>query len=273
MTIRKGYVDTAAGQVHYRYLAGGPGLPVIFLHRTPASSVTFEGMLAALDGERPGFALDTPGFGGSFDPAGQPTILDYRDWLADAISGLGLTRFHLYGHHTGTHIATELAAAWPDRVASLMLNGMAYLTTDERAAFRRMVAPATPPDPEGAYLQPLWQLIKGLFPVWDADLVHREFTAALRAQAGRDQAFQAIWNQDFVAQLGRVRCPLLAISAADDFFLPYLERVKSSHPLARTVVTGSARVAAPELDTVRSAAVVREFLTAVETGQVTASQP
>jgi pimeloyl-ACP methyl ester carboxylesterase len=273
MTIRKAYVDTRGGQVHFRHIAGGPGVPVVFLHRTPASSASFEGMLAGLGGERPGFAFDTPGFGGSFDPPGQPTILDYRDWLADALNGIGLTRFHLYGHHTGTHIATELAAAWPDRVASLMLNGMAYLTADERAAFRNMVAPALPPDPDGHYLQPLWQLVKSLFPVWNAELVHREFTAALRAQAGRDQAFRAIWDQDFVAVLKRVHCPVLATTAEDDFFLPYLERIRSSHPHARTVVTGRAKVATPELDTERGTAVVREFITDVEAGRVAGPVP
>jgi pimeloyl-ACP methyl ester carboxylesterase len=273
MTIRKGYVDTSGGQVHFRYQAGGVATPLVFLHRTPASSTTFEPLMAALAGDRPLFAFDTPGFGGSFDPPGSPAVLDYRDWLADAIRGVGLTRFHLYGHHTGTHIATELAAAWPDRVASLMLNGMAYLTGDERAAFRRMVAPATPPDPEGRYLHPLWELIRSLFPVWDPVLVNREFAAALRAQAGRDQAFTAIWDQDFVGVLGRVRCPLLATSAADDFFLPYLERVKSSHPLARTAVTGPAKVAAPELDTAGSAHVISEFLADVDSGRLTTSVP
>lgn len=271
MGIRKGYADTTGGQVHYRYLAGGPALPLVFLHRTPASSATFEGLMQACGGDRPVFAFDTPGFGGSFDPPGLPTVRDYRDWLADAVRAVGLTRFHLYGHHTGTHIATELAAAWPDRVASLGLNGMAYLTPDERAAFRRMVAPALAPDPDGAYLQPLWQLIRSLFPVWDPALVNREFAAALRAQAGRDQAFRAIWDQDFVGVLAGVRCPLLAVSAADDFFLPYLERVKSSHPLARTAVTGPAKVAAPELDTAGSAAVIRAFLADVEQGRLTAS--
>jgi pimeloyl-ACP methyl ester carboxylesterase len=270
--IRKAYVDTTGGQLHYRFVAGGAALPLVFLHRTPASSATFEPLLAAFAGERPVFAFDTPGFGGSFDPPGRPAITDYRDWLADAIRGVGLTRFHVYGHHTGTHIATELAAAWPDRVASLMLNGMAYLTPDERAAFRNMVAPSLPPDPDGAYLQPLWQLVKSLFPVWDPQLVHREFTAALRAQAGRDQAFPAIWDQDFVGVLGRVQCPLLAVSASDDFFLPYLERVKSSHPRARTAVTGTAKVASPELDTAGTVAAIRAFLAAVESGTLTGSR-
>lgn len=270
MSIRKAYADTPGGQVHYRHVPG-PGTPLVFLHRTPASSATFEAMMTAMAGDRPLYAFDTPGFGGSFDPPGFPVITDYRDWLAAAIDAAGIGRFHVYGHHTGTHIATELAALWPGRVQSLMLNGMAYLTDDERAAFRKMVGPAKPPDPDGAYLAPLWTLIRSLFPVWDPDLVHREFIGALRASRGRDQGFRAIWDQEFVAVLKRVRCPLLAVSANDDFFLPYLERVKASHPLARTVVQNTAKVASPELDTAMSVRVVREFLADVESGVLQSS--
>ena len=101
--------------------------------------------------------------------------------------------------------------------------------------------------------------------------MHREFVGALRASRGRDQGFRAIWDQDFVAVLKRVRCPLLAVSANDDFFLPYLERVKASHPLARTVVQNPAKVASPELDTAMSVQVVREFVADVESGRLTSS--
>ena len=164
MNIRKAYADTPGGQIHYRHVPG-PGTPLVFLHRTPASSVTFEAMMTAMAGDRPLYAFDTPGFGASFDPPGFPVITDYRDWLAAAIDAAGIDRFHVYGHHTGTHIATELAALWPGRAQSLMLNGMAYLTDAKRDGFKKMVGPAQPPDPDGAYLAPLWTLIRSLFPV------------------------------------------------------------------------------------------------------------
>ena len=63
MVIKKAYVDIAAGQIHYRHVPGN-GIPLIFLHRTPASSVTFEQMMINMMGDRPIYALDTPGFGG-----------------------------------------------------------------------------------------------------------------------------------------------------------------------------------------------------------------
>ena len=265
MAIRKAYADTPAGQVHYRFQEG-PGTALVFLHRTPSSSVSFEPVMAAMDGERAIYAFDTPGFGGSFDPTGPADISDYRDWMLAAIDAAGIARCHLYGHHTGTHIAAEIAAARPGLVASLMLNGVAYLDDAEREQFRSQVGTAPQPDPEGAYLLPVFQLMKSLFPAWNAELVHREFTGAMRSTHTRDFAFQAIWNQDFPAVLSQTRCPVLALSCSDDFFAPYLDRVPQGHPGAKTVVQGQGIVAAPEWDTDNPVRIVRDFINEVENG-------
>ena len=264
MTARKAYVDLADGrQVHYRHLPG-PGIPLVLLHRTPASSVTFEPMMETMSGERPLYAFDTPGFGNSFDVPGQPTVIDYRDWLMEAIDCVGIEQFHIFGHHTGTHLATEIAAAWPERVRSLGLNGAAYFSADERRAFADMVGAAARPDEKGDYLMQTWQLISSLFPHFDADLVHREFCGALRAMDGRDQAFGAIWDQDYVEVISRVRCPVLAVSADDDFFADYLDRIRANVPGSRTEILGTAKVASPELDTQRSCQTLRDFMAEVE---------
>jgi D-arabinose 1-dehydrogenase-like Zn-dependent alcohol dehydrogenase len=63
-TIQKGYANTDFGQIHNRRVSG-PGLPIVLLHRTPASSSSFEAMLRHMAGLRTAIALDTPGFGGN----------------------------------------------------------------------------------------------------------------------------------------------------------------------------------------------------------------
>ncbi len=265
MTIKKAYVDTPDGQIHYRFIAGS-GTPLIFFHRTPASSVTFEKMMGGLAGDRALYAFDTPGFGASFDPPGTPTIVSYANWLMAAVDSLDLGVFHIYGHHTGTHIATEIAASQPERVRTLMLNGVAYLTAEEREQFRQKIGTAAQPDPDGKYLQVVFELMKSLFPEWDAELVHREFTGAMRSTFTRDAAFNAIWNQDFPTVLAKVHCPILVLSCEDDLFAPYLDRIKSAHPDTTIVMQGPGRVAAPELDTENSVRIVREFIAEAEAG-------
>ena len=217
-------------------------------------------------GSRPIFALDTPGFGESFNPEGMPSVIDYRDWFCEAIDNLGISSFHIYAHHTGTHIATEIAVYWKNRVQSLMLNGVAYLTEKERLEFAKKILPATRPDEDGRYLMETWKIIKSLFPSFDRDLVHSEFIGALRAMDGRDQAFRAIWDQEFTKVLRQVECPVFAMSAANDFFAGYLDRIKENIPSARIALLGNAIVASPELDTDNTVRLLNEFMSDVESG-------
>jgi len=263
--IRKAYVDAANAQIHYLY-SKGKGIPLLLFHRTPASSVIYEKMMKKMMGSRPIFALDTPGFGESFNPEGMPSVIDYRDWFCEAIDNLGISSFHIYAHHTGTHIATEIAVYWKNRVQSLMLNGVAYLTEKERLEFAKKILPATRPDEDGRYLMETWKIIKSLFPSFDRDLVHSEFIGALRAMDGRDQAFRAIWDQEFTKVLRQVECPVFAMSAANDFFAGYLDRIKENIPSARIALLGNAIVASPELDTDNTVRLLNEFMSDVESG-------
>ena len=263
--IRKAYVDAANDQIHYLY-SNGQGIPLLLFHRTPASSVIYERMMEKMMGSRPIFALDTPGFGESFNPEGMPSVIDYRDWFREAIDNLGISSFHIYAHHTGTHIATEIAVYWKHRVQSLMLTGVAYLTEKERLEFAKKILPATRPDEDGRYLMETWKIIKSLFPSFDRNLVHLEFIGALRAMDGRDQAFRAIWDQEFTKVLRQVECPVFAMSAANDFFAGYLDRIKENIPSARIALLGNAIVASPELDTDNTVRLVKEFMSDVESG-------
>ena len=105
--IKKSYVNINSGQIHYRYIEGD-GLPLLFFHRTPSSSIMFERLMFEMKNDRPLFAFDTPGFGESFNPVGMPSLEDYRDWFIEVINKIGLDQFHIYAHHTGTHIASEI---------------------------------------------------------------------------------------------------------------------------------------------------------------------
>lgn len=264
--IRKAYVDTAGGQLHFRYIQG-PGVPLLLFHRTPVSSSSFDGVLARLAGTRGLYAFDTPGFGGSFEPEGMPDVLAYRDWFIEAIDALAIGDFHLFAHHTGTHIATEIAAALPERTRSLQLNGVMYVNAEEREQFRRMVGDPDPIDAAGRYAAKAWTTISGLFTRFEPELVHTEFVGALRSLSGRKQAFSMIFAQDYPAVLARVRCPTLAMAAEDDPLRGFLERIPAALPHIESRVLGPARIAAPELDTERLTTTLREFIERVERAQ------
>lgn len=258
MIIRKAYVDTQSGQIHYRSLPG-EGVPIIFLHQTASSSAMYVKVMERLAGEHPMYALDTPGFGGSFDPEGMPGMTRYCDWILEAIDGLGLDKFHIFGHHTGSCIGVEIAARHPERVASLMMVGAVPLTQEERDEFRVHYSEPFSPKPDAAYLKETWDYLAGLGAHYDLELHHRELVDTVRAYMGRYQIYTAVWDQDFPAYYADVACPILLMSAEEDVLNPYFERAQEQRPDARAVMLKGANFEL-DLDPDGTVAAVRSFL-------------
>ena len=263
MAIKKAYADIADGQMHYRFVPGD-GVPLVFYHRSPANSVCFEPMMDTMAGDRPLYAFDTPGFGNSFDPTGRPDATQYGRWYLEALDALGLQQVHVFAHHTGTHFASEMALLAPDRVLSLTLNGIAYLTAKERKQFQELVGHSVMPDANGSYIEPSWSIVSSLFPAFDPKLTHLEFLSALRALEGRDQAHGAIWDQDYPSVFAKLTCPILALCAEDDSLRPFFDRVIEARPDIKAVMTGPAKYFSPEYDTERTVKEVRTFLKHLE---------
>ncbi len=95
--------------------------PVVCLHGVPASSYLYRKVVGELAqrGLR-GIAFDLPGLG----LADRPADFDYSwtglgAFAVRTVESLGLDRFHLVVHDIGGPVGFELAAALPDRVASL----------------------------------------------------------------------------------------------------------------------------------------------------------
>lgn len=261
--ILKAYADTPAGQMHYRYVPG-PGLPLVMYHRAPATSVSFAPMMELMAGERALYAFDIPGFGESFVPPGAPSAADYGRWFLDALDALRLEKVHIFAHHTGTHFATEMTAANPHRVASLMLNGIAYLTPEERAENAKMVRQPAPPDAEGAYMSGDFKRIGTLLPVFDPRLYHLEMIGAMQSYGARHKSFAAVWAQDYPAALKKVRCPILATCAENEHWRFCFDRVFVDRPDAKRLVLGPQRFYTPELDAPAAVAAIRAFIKEVE---------
>ncbi len=94
---------------------------VVCMHGVPTSSYLYRKVVheLAARGLR-GVAFDLPGLG----LADRPADFDYSwtglgRFAVQAVDALGLDRFHLVVHDVGGPVGFELAAALPDRVASL----------------------------------------------------------------------------------------------------------------------------------------------------------
>ena len=125
--IKKGYVDTPSGQIHYRYAipsgTNDVGRTIILLHKSASSSASYEKIMRQLCAKGyKCYAPDMPGFGGSFDPtpeAIEEILQQGTRWFVDvfmaAFRSLGIfdpgaSTVHIIGHHSGACLASEIAA-------------------------------------------------------------------------------------------------------------------------------------------------------------------
>jgi pimeloyl-ACP methyl ester carboxylesterase len=96
----------------------GSGTPVVLLHGLLDSSEGWHEV--ASRSERPCYAIDLPGFGGSTCPPYE-RIASYARDVGQTLDRLGLDRYVLVGHSFGGAVASALVEQRPDDVAALVL--------------------------------------------------------------------------------------------------------------------------------------------------------
>jgi pimeloyl-ACP methyl ester carboxylesterase len=235
--IRRGYVDVAGGQIHYRHRAG-TGTPIVCFHQTASSSAMFERVMADYPGPESIYALDTPGFGGSYDPPDQPSMAAYADVMAEAIRNLKLGAVHLFGHHTGACVAVEIAARHPELAASLAMIGPVTITREEAAFFKTLYPKDFQIRADGAHLARMWDYVASIGGNSSVALHHREFVDTARAWAGHLKVYSVIWDQDFTALFRAVKCPLAIMCSPGDVLWPMFERARGLRPDAKAYTLG-----------------------------------
>ena len=227
--IRKAYADTSGGQCHYRY-QNGTGDPVVFLHQTPSSSQMFEAIMVRLQ-DHSTYAIDTPGFGQSFNPNHVPTMEEYSGWLMETIQSFSIDRLHLFGHHTGSSMAVQIAHDHPDLITSLTLIGPFIATFEEKEEMRKVISSDWGPVEDGSHLMTVWRLVgNDLGAKGNIELHHREMLDALRAHASAHQTHEALWEYDFMKFFKSIKCPMLVMCAPDDVMYPFFHRANKLRP-------------------------------------------
>lgn len=121
--MKRGYADTPEGQVHYT--TDGQGDPLILLHQT-GSSRQYWRLMPLLAKHYKVYAPDTLGSGNSDPLPPNVEIPDLARNVVHFMDALGIPKAHIFGHHTGNKIGTELGAGWPQRVNRLILCGQTH---------------------------------------------------------------------------------------------------------------------------------------------------
>ena len=238
--MRRGYADTAVGQVHYR--EAGEGEVVVLLHQTASSSIMYHRVMPYLAGRFRVVAMDTPGFGNSDALAGPPGpegfIAQYAQALEGLLDHLGAERASLVGTRTGASIALELAATRPQRVRRLVLACTLFLQTqadrDEWEAFT--VPKPWAPDGKGEFLAQLvpdW--VRYFVREEDGEQFSLELQAALQAGPTYWWAYRSVVAHDAYAALPRVQAPILFDNPLGDSQYDLTRRAQLATPGSRYV--------------------------------------
>jgi 3-oxoadipate enol-lactonase len=120
--------------------AGVGGTPIVFLHGVGSDKSVWRPQLEHFKGSRRAVAFDYPGYGES-DTAPEGTSRDdYAATILAAMTELGIERAHVCGLSLGGVVAMAIYAAWPKRVASLILADTFAEHPDGQAIYDRSIA-------------------------------------------------------------------------------------------------------------------------------------
>ena len=244
--IERQFVALREGQLHLRRLeahANATNLPapaVLLLHPSPASSWVMQGLMIELRKAGCNAALiapDTLGNGDSAPPGiDRPDIAYFADSMRRMMEELGLDRVDMYGSHTGARIACEFAAAYPDRVRRVILDGIIEYDDDMRNAILENYAPRVEPDEFGRHFVWAFNFVRDQAlhfpwfmrdpehrlsgPVPPAAVLHRAALDVLKALDTYSDPYIAAFKYPAYERMPKVEAPVLLLKP--DTELPVL---------------------------------------------------
>lgn len=224
---QRGYVPGRYGQLHYRMSRpaqdhGAP--PLLLLHQNPSSSLEYRHLIDAMGSDRVVLALDTPGYGMSDAPPAPVAMADYAACFADAIDALASILpgpFDVYGYHTGTLLALELALAAPQKVRRLVLSGIPMRPAEDRTERYRAAQDFASIDEDGTVAldlaAKLWAyVVAARQPGMTLDDASALWIDKLKPLDRAAWAYLGVWSYDYEARLPAVKHPVLLLQPDEE---------------------------------------------------------
>ena len=210
-------VKTAIGiAIGYDEIDEGGRTPIVLLHGVGSDKSVWRPQLEYFRGDRRAVAFDYPGYGDS-DPGFEGmTRDDYAAGILAAMSELGIERAHVCGLSLGGVVAIAMHAAWPERIASLILADSFAAHPDGRGIYERGVAAS-------GNLRAMAENRVDVLLAQPADPKVRnevvETMARIDPEAYRIGA-KAVWLADQAERASAIRVPTLVLCGAEDRVTP-----------------------------------------------------
>ncbi len=225
------YVPARYGQVHIwsaEPTRNSKQPPLVCLHPSPTTGEMFHDLQTELAQSRSVHCPDTPGFGASDAPVVKPTIADYGGALGDAFVSLGhgdaqapRGQIDLFGFHTGSLIAVELALQFPQMVRRLILCGIPHYDAARRPAERAAHVSPYPYFADAKYLSDLYRrLVLDAKDSGPPEARLRRFGDRLRAGPNGWWGPDAVFTYDSVSALPGLSVPTLILAFNEEMTEP-----------------------------------------------------
>jgi len=218
--MKKGYVDSPDGQIHYK--TEGSGEALLLLHQTPCSEETTP-LIPYLSQEYRVIAMDSMGYGNSDLPPREYEVEDFARSVITLLDALDIKKTHIFGHHTGAIIAYEVAHTYPERVDKLIFSGYCVWDREKWDDLVNLLQSRPDPDAEGKFLLSTWDTFRNFSPNSTPKSLIEPVVAALTARAKPYDAHIACaryhYRTDIKQRLASIKSPVLIINGTTDQFM------------------------------------------------------
>lgn len=233
--LTRAYARIPEGQVHY--VTAGSGAPLLLVHETPRSWVSYARIIPYLADSHRVIAMDTLGFGNSDAPPDRYAIADYAQSVVQFLDTMGISRTSVLGDHTGALISIELAVRAHERVDRLILSGLPFfLSTEERLKRLEavMARDLVTPSADGSHLTQIWNhLLTSRIPGGrsavtsdDLELLSGLMIDVLKSAPSSKQMERAVFEYDAVPRLPQIKAPTLVVGVTGEGSSGYTKRSK-----------------------------------------------
>ncbi|MEA5598911.1 alpha/beta hydrolase [Rivularia sp. UHCC 0363] len=212
--IKRAFLDTEDGQIHYRI--GGEGEVLLLLHMNPRSSDEYRELIPLLIEKYRVVAMDFLGFGDSDKPSRMYSVQDYAKTVIALLDELGIEQVNLLGNHTGAFVGGEVTASYPERVKKLILGNVAGFGEHGKADLMRRFDEGFQIKEDGSHLMERWLARKRY--IGSAELNHRWVLDDLKCFGHPLYAVWAVGNYclDAPERFKNIKCPTLIVWGIDD---------------------------------------------------------
>jgi len=195
--IKRGYLDSPLGQIHY--WVAGQGMPLLCIHQSSSSSEEYAGLVPYLSESYQLISYDWSGHGNSDDPVSEPGVEEFTSNALAVLDHLRIEKCQVLGHHGGALLAMNLAFLYPDRIEKVILSGTSGLKEKEESEAFKKSLPANKKDvlqKDGMSILAAWKRYINYLPDVEPKEILRPFLNSILTRIRPYDAHHSVLNWD-----------------------------------------------------------------------------